>query len=35
MRGKAFNSLNEVQGILDRFEFFDRLQVIVDSNSIL
>ena len=30
VRGKAFNSLNEVQGILDLFEFFERLQGIVD-----
>ena len=32
VRGKAFNSLNEVQGILDLFEFFERLQGIVDRN---
>ena len=32
MHGKAFISLNEVQGILDLFEFFERLQVIVDRN---
>ena len=32
VRGKAFNSLNEVQGILDLFEFFECLQGIVDRN---
>ena len=35
MRGKAFKSLNEGEGILDLFEFFERLQVIVDMNEIL
>ena len=34
MRGKYFNSLNEVQGILDHFEFFERLQIIVNRNTI-
>ena len=30
--GKPFNSFNKVQGKLDLFEFFERLQVIVDRN---
>ena len=34
MRGKYFNSLNEVEGILDRFEFFERLQRIINRNKI-
>ena len=32
MRGKAVKSLNEVEGILDLFEIFERLQVIIDRN---
>ena len=30
--GKFFNPLSEIQGILDHFEFIERLQVIVDRN---
>ena len=29
MRGKSFNSLNEVQGISDLFEFFEHFTVIL------
>ena len=34
VRGKSFNSLSEVQGILDLFEFVKCLQVIFDRNKI-
>ena len=32
LHGKFFNSLDKVQGIVDLFEFMERLQVIVDRN---
>ena len=33
VRGKSFTSLNNIEGMLDRFEFFERLQVLIDRNE--